>query len=576
MPRLIHSFALICGLAALAAPATAATPPAKDTSIDAVGLPDSAGAYLAARAASAQDDFAMAAHWYGVALQADPENPDLLQGAVVANVALGDLPAAAKLARALVKTGAVSQFGQMAIVADDTAKGDYSAILKDQANGALIGKLMDRLVTAWALVGSGKMSQAEMAFDHIIASPGMEPFGVYHKALALAQSGDFDGAENLFMRPESAMIHGLRRGVLAQVQVLSQLDRGADAIKVMDSVYGDAPDAGMAAIRQRLVQGDKIAFDVAATPKDGMAEAYFTLATLLAGQKDDILTLLNTRLASALRPDHVEAQLMSARLLDKLGQYDLAISAFAQVPQGDPAYISATIGQAAAAQSAGKSEDAVALLKGLAAKNPENVGVLSAYGDSLRRQDHCDAAIGVYGQAIALITAPVPADWVLFYQRGGCHLLQSDWPAAEADYKRALVLSPGEPRLLNELGYGYVDRGENLAQALEMIQQAVAAAPDEGYIIDSLAWAYFRLGRYQDAVAPIEKASRLMPVDPVVTDHLGDIYWSVGRKREAQFQWHRALSFKPEPKDAARIQLKLEKGLDQVLQDEKAQGGNDG
>jgi Flp pilus assembly protein TadD len=152
----------------------------------------------------------------------------------------------------------------------------------------------------------------------------------------------------------------------------------------------------------------------------------------------------------------------------------------------------------------------------------------------------------------------------------------SDWPAAEADYKRALALAPGEPRVLNELGYSYVDRGQNLHLALAMIQQAVTAAPDEGYIVDSLAWAYFRLGRYKDAVAPMEKASLLMPVDPIVTDHLGDVYWSVGRKREAQFQWHRALSFKPEPKDAARIQLKLDKGLDQVLQDEKAKGGNGG
>jgi Flp pilus assembly protein TadD len=332
----------------------------------------------------------------------------------------------------------------------------------------------------------------------------------------------------------------------------------------------------MAAIRQRLVQGEKIAFDVARTPQDGMAEAYFSVATILAGQPDTTLTLANTRIATALRPDHIEALLMSARILDQIGQYDLAINAFAKVPQTDSAYVSATIGQAASAQSAGKLDDAVALLKALAGKNPDNAGVLSAYGDSLRRQDHCDAAIGVYSQAIDLIKTPVPADWTLFYRRGGCRQNQGDWPGAEADYIKALALAPGEPRILNELGYSYVDRGENLPQALAMIQQAVTAAPEEGFIIDSLAWAFFRLGRYDAAVAPMEKASLLMPVDPIVTDHLGDVYWMVGRKREAQFQWRRALSFNPEPKDAARIQLKLDKGLDQVLQDEKMQGGNGG
>jgi tetratricopeptide (TPR) repeat protein len=575
MPRLTYSFALICVLAALVSPVLGATT-AKDTSTDAVGLPDTAGAYLAARSAASQNDFALAAQWYGVALQADPTNPDLLEGALVSNVALGDVEAAAKQARALQKTGTSSQIGRMVIVADDTMKGDYGAILKAQAKGASIGKLMDRLATAWALVGSGEMAQASDAFDKMIATPGMEAFGVYHKALALAQSGDFDGADKLLMRPESAAIHGLRRGVLAQVQVLSQLDRDADAIVLIDHVYGRTPDAGMAAMRQRLVQGEKIEFDVARTPQDGMAEAYFGLATLIAGQPDTTFTLANSRIATALRPDHIEALLISARILDQIGQYDLAISAFAQVPQGDPAYVSATIGQAASAQSAGKLDDAVALLKALADKNPDNAGVLTAYGDSLRRQDHCVAAIGVYSQAIALIKTPLSGDWALFYRRGGCHLAQGDWSKAEADYRQALSLAPNEPRILNELGYGYVERGENLTLALAMIQKAVSAAPEEGFIVDSLAWAYFRLGRYDAAVAPMEKASLLMPVDPIVTDHLGDVYWMVGRKREAQFQWRRAMSFHPEPKDAARIQLKLDKGLDQVLQDEKAQGGNGG
>jgi Flp pilus assembly protein TadD len=103
-----------------------------------------------------------------------------------------------------------------------------------------------------------------------------------------------------------------------------------------------------------------------------------------------------------------------------------------------------------------------------------------------------------------------------------------------------------------------------------MIERAVAAQPDSGYIIDSLAWVYYRLGRYADALAPMEKASLLEPVDPIVTDHLGDVYWANGRTREAAFQWNRALSFSPTETDAARIRLKLERGLDAVLAAEGA------
>jgi Flp pilus assembly protein TadD len=266
---------------------------------------------------------------------------------------------------------------------------------------------------------------------------------------------------------------------------------------------------------------------------------------------------------------------MSARILEKLKQYDLATAAFATIPPGDAAYVSAVIGQAESAIAADRLDDAVKLLQDLALHNPADIDVQTALGDALHRQEHCDLAITAYDAAIAALGPPPPNAWPLFYKRANCQFANGNWPAAEADYRLALNLDPNEPRLLNELGYSYVDRGEHLDEALKMIQQAVAISPDTGFIVDSLAWAYFRLGRYQDAVVPMEKASLLMPVDPIVTDHLGDVYWSVGRKREAQFQWHRALSYKPEDKDALRIRRKLDVGLDQVLQEEKAAGTND-
>jgi tetratricopeptide (TPR) repeat protein len=115
----------------------------------------------------------------------------------------------------------------------------------------------------------------------------------------------------------------------------------------------------------------------------------------------------------------------------------------------------------------------------------------------------------------------------------------------------------------------------NLEEALDMIERAVTLRPDSGYIIDSLGWGLYRLGRYAEAVGHMEKAVELMPIDPVVNDHLGDVYWAVGRKREAEFQWHRALSF-IDHEDASgdvdpdRVRRKLEVGLDVVLEEEGA------
>ncbi|MDD3446051.1 MAG: tetratricopeptide repeat protein, partial [Zavarzinia sp.] len=88
-----------------------------------------------------------------------------------------------------------------------------------------------------------------------------------------------------------------------------------------------------------------------------------------------------------------------------------------------------------------------------------------------------------------------------------------------------------------------------------------ADRPDDGYIIDSLGWVYFRQGRFDEAVVELEKAVSLRPGDPTLNDHLGDAYWAVGRKREAEFQWRTALALKPDAEQQALIEAKLEKGL---------------
>ena len=85
--------------------------------------------------------------------------------------------------------------------------------------------------------------------------------------------------------------------------------------------------------------------------------------------------------------------------------------------------------------------------------------------------------------------------------------------------------------------------------------------PDDGYIVDSLGWAYYRLGNFKEAVKHLERAVELRPEDATLNDHLGDAYWRVGREREARFQWEQALTLQPEPEEAEKIRRKLEKGL---------------
>ena len=185
-----------------------------------------------------------------------------------------------------------------------------------------------------------------------------------------------------------------------------------------------------------------------------------------------------------------------------------------------------------------------------------------------------DKAEVSYGKAIKLYTAKGEAGWFLYYVRGITRERLDSWELAEKDFRKALSLNPNQPQVLNYLGYSLIEKNSNLDEALDMIERAVKESPDSGYIVDSLGWGYYKLGRYEKAVPNLERAAELMPVDPIVNDHLGDVYWMVGRKTEAEFQWRRALSFDPEEQDIERIKKKLKVGLTQVLMDESRETGS--
>ena len=149
----------------------------------------------------------------------------------------------------------------------------------------------------------------------------------------------------------------------------------------------------------------------------------------------------------------------------------------------------------------------------------------------------------------------------MFYFRGICYERSKQWPNAEVDLKKALELYPDQPLVLNYLGYSWVDQGVHMDEGMNMIRRAVEQRPDDGYIVDSLGWAYFRTGNYAEAVKNLERAVEFKPEDPTINDHLGDAYWRVGRALEARFQWSHAKDLNPDKDDLPKIEEKLKSGL---------------
>ena len=543
-------------------------------------VPGRAGPYLAARAAAAANDFVPAARFFDQAVQQDPSDPYLRDGALVAMLSAGQIDDAVAMARQMMDGEGRTELAGLVTRIELARQGDWAGVLKmldempSTPSGA--GPLLDGMMKAWAQMGAGKASEAFATLEKLGTRRGAAGMARFQLALAKASVGDFEAAAKALDDTEAS---GHLAGLIAHVQVLSQLERRDEAIKLLDEVPQLQTEPRLAEMRAKLAVGETLPFDVIRTPADGIAQVLATFAgALMGGEDTDPLSLIYARLAQYLSPDMPEARLMVAQLLQGAGQFDLAEAEFEAIRASGDMRPVAELARIDALSRAGRSDAAEAAARALTDAWPDLAPAWMALGDLLRQQDKFGEAIPVYDKAVELLQkdADPEASWFALYARAISLERTRQFDRADADFQAALKLQPDQAPVLNYLGYSWVDRNVRLDEGLELIKKAVALRPDDGYILDSLAWAYYRLGRFAEAVEPMEKAVSAMSEDSLVNDHMGDIYWMVGRKREAEIQWRRAQSlYKPDDTDTdtTRIRAKLEVGLDAVLAAEKANGG---
>lgn len=541
------------------------------------------GAYLAARQAAAENDFVAAARYFVAAVEADPDDEFLQDGAIVSLVSAGMVDQAVALADRIAagsETGDGTELTALLRRVDRARAEDWPAVLEMldtmPADPSAGGPLLDGLFRAWALMGAGRASDAFALLEQMGKEPGAGGMAQFQLALAKASVGDYEAAALLLENPV-ASTH--LQGLTARVQVLSQLERNDQALALFEGLDRIEDEPQLAALRDRLAAGERLPFDVIVNAREGLAQVLVTFGgALMGGQETDPLALLYARLAQYLDPDEPDARLLSAQLLMTAGQFDLAereYDALRETGQMRPVSELARIDTLARAD---RLDDAEAAARALTENYPQLAQGWVSLGDVLRQRDSFAEAVPAYDRALDILQAQEDpqASWFALYARGISRERSGDYDGADADFQAALELQPDQAPILNYLGYSWVDRNMRLDEALALIERAVELRPDDGYILDSLAWAYYRLGRFADAVAPMERSVAVMSEDSLVNDHMGDIYWMVGRKREAEIQWQRAQSlYKPEDTDTdlPRIRAKLHVGLDAVLSAEAENGG---
>jgi tetratricopeptide (TPR) repeat protein len=532
--------------------ACAASVPSSDGSSRPVGG-GVIGNYLAGRFAMSEGDSATAANDLLKALAQSPNDSELLQQAFMACLDAGR-PETVKLARQLPD----NQIAQLVLADADLKSGRWQAA-EQRFHGLPrqgMTQLLQPMLVAWAQLGEGQVDSALSTLRPYVENPRFRGIFALHAAMIADAGNRPDEAARLYRIVETDMAEPNLR--MAQVLASWQARSGqaAEAQRILAALPAVAPDLSiampgmLAAVTKRPVPNGQ----------DGVAEAYFTFAALLRSQDANDFSLIMLRLALDLRPDFTPARLLAADVLLNQHHPALALRMLNDIPGGDPLIPVVQLKRAALVDRLGRSDDAMRDLERLARDYPDSPLPDEQRGDILRTKQRFTDAVAAYDKAIARISRPVPADWVLFYDRGVAEERANQWPKADADFHHALQLSPDQPFVLNYLGYSYADKGHHLAQAREMIQRAAERRPNDGAITDSLGWVMFRQGDAKEAVKTLERAVELEPEDPTINGHLGDAYWATGRKIEAQYQWRRALTLNPAPDDAAKLEAKLASG----------------
>ncbi|MBL6934345.1 MAG: tetratricopeptide repeat protein [Alphaproteobacteria bacterium] len=523
----------------------------------------SPGSYLAGLHAARHGEAGAAGDFLLRALAADPDNLDLLNRAFLLMMEEGRFDEANSLAERATEISPEATLPILTLALSDVVEGDLhlAEVKLRSLPEEGFNKFLKPLMLSWVLSGQGLGMEAETALAPLSENSGFAVLRDLHLGLIQDVSGDKEKAMESY---ENALLSGPPSS-FRLVEIFGNFfERSGHSEKAMEiyrNYLENVANASMIEPALARLEDNKTPEPVVNSVREGMAEALFNISSALHQEGATKMALIYARLAGFLRPDFPINQALLAEIYELQGRKETAKALYESIRPGTPHRWMADLRVALILDELNRTEEALAALRALSEDRPERVEALVSMGDILRTRERFKEAIAAYDEAVARIDKMEPRHWALLYARGIALERAKLWQRAEDDLLRALELQPGQPYVLNYLGYSWVDQGINLERAREMIEQAVKLKPRDGYIVDSLGWVLFRFGEFEGAVRELERAVELRPHDSTINDHLGDAYWRTGRRNEARFQWRRALNLDPTPELAAALEAKLENGL---------------
>ncbi len=527
------------------------------------------GAYLAGRVAHLRQNFSMAADYYGIAVSSDPQNKDLLSKIYVILASRGRIDEAAKYAEMSLRQGDKNNFTYIIIAVNALKEKRWQDGLNNMKHlqGGIYEGFINPLINAWAYVGMNQPDKALQTLKPLKKEAAFRALYHFHAGMI---NDYFDRREEAKRNYEVIVNEESAEMSFRSLQVITNFyirNGEKDKAVALSQKYND--DRLLVDMLNKLAQSNIKAdpektSKIINSPDDGLAEALFNIsATMRQGNAGIDIAHIFISLSIYANPKYDLAKLMLADILESRGMYREANAVYDEIPQTSLAYNALQMKKAANYVMLHDYEAAEILLKTLSEEQPQNTQILMDLGDVLRIRGNYDEAVEYYKKALKHLPSNSDVNWVVYYALGMCYEQLDDMDKAEKNLLKALALGQNHYYIQNYLGYSWLKRGKNIDEAFALIVDAYNQAPNDGHITDSLGWAFYKLGRYEDAVTYLEKATEIEPANALINNHLGDAYWQAGRKNEAIFQWRHTLKMEDDSGevDMKQIRKKITGGM---------------
>jgi len=524
------------------------------------------GSFVAATLAQSDSEFAESAKYYLQALQVDPDSKFVADKAFFQLVYAGRLDDAAKVAVGMANNAAQEKSDDLVsilFVLEAFNRNDWAGVRQriNRVKMSGFGGLMSPLLEAWSFVAEGDFAAAERSLAPMMVDQRLKPIADEHRAYMLDHLQSYDLAQAQYLLLADAAQPVSLQPFVSYAHMLARTGRIEEARSFLGK-QAERFNNNRFLIREgMLIAAGRTPSQSSANPRGAVGGMFYRLAGEFSRTSSPQAAVVYLRIASYLTPEVADIYFMLGDLMDQLDKPQAAAQVYGSVPQSSGLWQAADERQINALRRAGQIAEAEDRLRTSLRDNPKKPSYLISLGDILREREDFPEAILNYTQAISLNDQARRQDWFAYFARAVCYEQLDDWPNAEADFLKALELSPEEPSVLNYLGYSWIDRGMNISRAKGLIEKAVEQRPDDGFIVDSLGWVNFLTGDYTEAVKQLEKAVRMEPDDVTINHHLGDAYWRVGRRIEARFQWQHAIDAKPDADELSELLDKLDMGL---------------